>query len=183
MSIRFNTNTRKALEAIIYLANKKADMTQYYFMKMIFFAEKYHINKYGIPIIGDRYIKMDNGPVPSFVLDAIRLDGAKLTHDIYEEINKSLDFRKDSKKIHTSAKRKPDLSFLSSTNLECLDKAFNLCKAKSFDELKNLTHEETAWKKAVRNRDMDYALFVDDNHPDKEIIVADLSDNFGTLVL
>lgn len=183
MAITFNLNAKKAIEAIVYLANKKPSMTQYFFMKMIFYADKFHINKYGTPVIGDRYIKMANGPVPSFVLDAIHKDGSKLTHDDYEEIEKSLSFRKWGRKIYTTAKRKADMDYFSDTDIECLDAAFDFCKDKNFDELKNITHDEPSWKNAIDNRQMDYALFIDENNPDKKAIIADLSDNFGSLVL
>lgn len=183
MAITFNLNDKKAIEAIVYLANKKPAMTQYFFMKMMFYADKFHINKYGTPVIGDKYIKMANGPVPSFILDAIHMDGSKLTHDDYEEIEKSLSFKTWGKKIYTTAKREADMGYFSDTDIECLDAAFDFCKNKTFGELKDLTHDEPSWKNAVDNRQMDYALFVDEDNPDKQAIIADLSDNFGSLVL
>ena len=183
MAITFTLNAKKAIEAIIYLANKKPEMTQYFFMKMMFYADKFHINKYGTPIIGDKYIKMSNGPVPSFVLDAIHMDGSKLTHDDYEEIKNSLCFKKSGNKIYTTAKRKAKMDYFSETDIECLDKAFDFCKDKNFTELKNITHKEPSWEQALDNRLMDYALFVDDKNPNKQDIIADLSDNFGSLVL
>lgn len=183
MSVTFTLNAQKAIEAIVYLANKKPGMTQYFFMKMMFYADKFHINKYGMPIIGDEYIKMENGPVPSFVLDAIHLDGSKLTHNVYEEIMNSLSFKQSGKKIYTTAKREANMDYFSKTDIECLDRAFNFCKDKNFTELKSLTHREQSWKKAIDNKQMDYLLFVDENNPNKDAIVADLSDNFGSLVL
>lgn len=183
MAVQFNLNSQKALEAIVYLANKKPDMTQYYFMKMMFYADKFHLNEFGLPIIGDKYIKMKDGPVPSFVLDAIHLDGSKLMHDDYERINESLSFRKSRQLIYTTAKRKADLNLLSKTNIKCLDRAFTFCKDKDFSKLRSLTHKEPAWEEAKMNRDMDYFLFIDKRNPNREALKADLSDDFGTLVL
>lgn len=176
-------NSRKAIEAIVYLANKKPGMTQYFFMKMMFYADKFHINKYGIPIIGDRYIKMNNGPVPSFVLDAIKLDGSRLMHNDYEQIKEALSFEKEGKYIYTTAKRNADMDYFSETNVECLDEAFKFCENKSFDELRDITHKELSWQKAENNKQMDYTLFVDSDNPDREAIIEDLSDDFGSLVL
>ena len=183
MTIKFILNTQKAIEAVVYLANKKPEMTQYFFMKMMFYADKLHINRYGTPIIGDEYIKMDNGPVPSFILDAIHLNGSKLTHNDYEKIINSLSFKKCGKKIYTTAKREADMNYFSETDIECLDSAFKSCENKSFNELKNLTHEELSWKNADKDKTMDYALFVDSDNPNKDAIIADLSDDFGSLVL
>lgn len=183
MAITFNLNAKKAIEAIVYLANKKPAMTQYFFMKMMFYADKFHINKYGTPVIGDKYIKMANGPVPSFILDAIHRDCSKLTPEDYKEIEKSLSFTTSGNKISTVAKRQANMDYFSDTDIECLDAAFDFCEGKTFTELKNITHDEPSWKNAVDNRPMDYALFVDENNPDKQAIIADLSDNFGSLVL
>ena len=183
MASLFTLNALKAIEAIVYLANKKPNMTQYYFMKMMFYADKFHIIKYGMPIIGDRYIKMPNGPVPSFVLDAIHKDGSKLTHEAFQIIEDALDFTKNGNKICTTAKREPKMEYFSDTDIECLDLAFEFCKDKSFATLKNLTHEEPSWVNARDNREMDYKLFVDNNNPGKDAIIADMSDSFGALVL
>ena len=174
---------QKALEAIVYLANKKPDMTQYFFMKMMFYADKFHLNEYGIPIIGDKYIKMEMGPVPSFVLNALHLDGERLTHDMYERIDQALLFRKHYTKIFTTAKRPANKILLSATNINCLDRAFDFCKDKDIDKLKDLTHKEPAWKEAEKNREMDYTLFIDKRNPNYKALKADLSDDFGTLVL
>ena len=115
MATTFVLNAQKAIEAIVYLATKKPNMTQYYFMKMMFYADKYHLNMYGMPVIGDKYIKMANGPVPSFVLDAIHLDDSKLTPEICREIEESLSFKQYGRRIFTSAKRAPNMDSCSST--------------------------------------------------------------------
>jgi uncharacterized phage-associated protein len=181
--INFNLNQKKAIEAIVYLASKKPGMTQYYFMKMMFFADKLHLNKYARPIIGDRYIKMEFGPVPSFVLDVIHKNGDRLTHDVYMKVTDSLKFEPDGARIKTYPMRKPNLDYLSESDIECLDAAFDKCKDMKFAQLVKETHDEPAWKEAKDNCLMDYSLFLDKDNPDREFIIEDLSDWSETLVL
>ena len=40
-------------------------------VKLLYLADKYHLLKYGRPIINDTYVHLDNGPVPSKALDII----------------------------------------------------------------------------------------------------------------
>jgi uncharacterized phage-associated protein len=40
-------------------------------MKMLFFADKYHLQNYGRPIFYDRYFRLPHGPVPSITLNVI----------------------------------------------------------------------------------------------------------------
>ena len=44
-------------------------------IKLIFFADRYHIRKYGRPITNDEYLAMDFGPVNSGVKDIAEMSG------------------------------------------------------------------------------------------------------------
>ena len=83
---------RKALETVVYLANK--DQRQYWVLKAIYLADKENLSKYGRQIFGDRYIAMQLGPVPSLayvIVKSVREDGRPYfypdpTHDIALQI-------------------------------------------------------------------------------------------------
>ena len=173
VNIMFRVNPEKALEAIIYIASKVDHVDKYHTVKTMFFADKQHLNKYARPILGDTYIKMENGPVPSAVLDIINLKEDRISFDIYVKAKAALSVSND-KKQYITANRAPNLAEFSETDIECLDYAINFCKKKSFDELQNITHEEEAWKKASINGCMDYELMIDDDNPNKEDIIQDL---------
>ena len=53
--IEFNTNVNKAIEVILWLANKINGISRHKLLKLLFYADEYHLNKYGRPIIGDKY--------------------------------------------------------------------------------------------------------------------------------
>jgi hypothetical protein len=58
MSIQFNMNTQKAIESVLWIIHN-GESNMYNIWKILFSAEKYHLNKYGRPITGDKYVAME----------------------------------------------------------------------------------------------------------------------------
>lgn len=62
MTIQFRTNARKALEVILWFAQR--GRTDFHgILKLLFFADKHHLNAYGRPIVGDQYKALPYGRV------------------------------------------------------------------------------------------------------------------------
>jgi len=53
MAIKFKLNKRKAVEAVLWFIKEKKISNMYAIWKMLFAAEKYHLNTYGRPITGE----------------------------------------------------------------------------------------------------------------------------------
>ena len=123
-------------------------MTAFYASKILFFAEKLHLNRYGRPIVADTFIAMANGPVPSMIYDFIegKLDQAGDP----EAITKAIEIERGSKYAHIKALRPADGDALSPSDVECLDEAIGLCREHehSFKALSNRTHQERAYSEA-----------------------------------
>jgi len=51
--LRFQFDEKKGVEALIYIASKWPSATVFYASKVLFFAEKFHLNKYARPIAAD----------------------------------------------------------------------------------------------------------------------------------
>src|SRR5437660_2458682 len=62
----------RGVEALTYIASKWPGVTPFYASKVLFFAEKCHLNRYARPIVADTFIAMPNGPVPSTLYDFIK---------------------------------------------------------------------------------------------------------------
>jgi len=137
MSIRFNMNTQKAIETILWII-QNGESNMYNIWKILFSAEKYHLNKYGRPITGDTYIAMEFGTVPSWLYDA-----AKIKHP-------GLGFIRNVNFL--SAERLPITDYFSVTDLEALSFGLNEYAGLDFNSVKNKNHEEPAWKKNYINR-------------------------------
>ena len=69
----FEFNAEKAIEVILYIAEHIKEPTFHTVSKVLYFADKEHLEKYGRFICGDSYIAMRRGPVPSGVYDLLKL--------------------------------------------------------------------------------------------------------------
>lgn len=133
-------------------------------------ADKYHLLKYGRPVLGDQYACMEYGPVPSASLnvmnDVVAADShfppmAKDLFDEYLTVEKSL-FKRYAV---FRAKKKADLDVFSDSDVEALEYALNEYGSRSSWQLSEHSHQEQAWRIANEQRApgssvmMDYRLF------------------------
>ena len=135
---QFKLNKQKAIHSLLYVVSKlnKADKHKTY--KILYFADRKHIKRYGRPIIGDAYVKMSFGPVPSFVKDVVD-----------EKLDENLEIVTVYNNKYIKALMKFDIQFLSETDIECLDEAISENKELNFSELTNKSHDsayqQTTW--------------------------------------
>ncbi len=171
MTLKFPFYEKKAVEALAYIAQVRSGLTPLYVSKILFYAEKRHLNQYGRPILADTYIAMPMGPVPSTVKNFIDHNWDWIPKP--EEFDSAvvIDRTKGLSRL-MPGKRKPDLSVLSQTDVECLDQAIAFCADMSASELSRITHAEKAWLAAGANQPMDYEMFIDDDNPHKDEILS-----------
>jgi len=172
---QFKTSYDKTIEVIVWLAYKQAGIDIYHVAKVLFYADKMHINKYGRPITGDVYIKMPYGPVPSGARDLIT-SSAWLSLRQADKIKDSLIIDKDSNHRLT-ALRPPDTVYFSKSDIECLECALNKYGNLSFDDLYSLTHAEKCYCQTFSNEKIDYTLFIDDDNPFRDELLEDLMES------
>ncbi|MBF0259990.1 MAG: SocA family protein [Desulfamplus sp.] len=172
---RFKTSYDKTIEVIVWLAKKQPGIDVYHAAKVLFYADKMHINKYGRPVTGDVYIKMPYGPVPSGARDLIT-GSAWLSPKQTDKMKDSLIIDKDLN-YQLTALRPPDTSYLSRSDITCLETSLNKYGHLSFDELYSLTHAEKCYCQTFSNEKIDYALFIDDDNPLRDEILDDLSES------
>lgn len=178
--LRFQFDERKGVEALTYMASCWPGITAFYAAKVLFYAEKYHLNRYGRPIVADTFVAMPAGPVPSTIYDFIK---GRLYHAGDPDAIVAA-FRVESD-CHPSvtALRAPDLDQLSSSDVECLDESLAFCRGKGFGFLSNLTHMERAWAEAASNGPMDYAAMIDEDNPHHDALLEEAREfaAFGVL--
>ena len=181
--IKFDLNPNKVIETLVYLSSKKPNIDHYHMVKIIFYADKMHLNKYGRPILGDNYIKMHAGPVPSYVLDIINLNDMVVESEVLDKTINSLGIIQDYKRKLISPKRSADLLEFSDSDIECLDAAFEVYEKKTGEELYTESHKERAWIEADLNSRMNYELMVDVNNPMASDIIEDLTQSSNYMVI
>ena len=68
----FRFDQEKAIETIIYLSGYVDNPSHLGICKLLYFADKTSLEKYGRFIFGDDYLAMKAGPVPSGAYDLIK---------------------------------------------------------------------------------------------------------------
>jgi hypothetical protein len=171
IAMKFAFSEDKALEALAFIASRRPDLTPLYIAKILFYAEKWHLNRYGRPIIADTYIAMPKGPVPSTVKDYIEQNW--YWTDRPEEFEKAITIDRSGYLPRLQpGTRSPNLLLLSASDIECLNEAISFCASKAPSELSRLAHLEKAWQNAPANGPMSYSDFVDDDNPHRDEILS-----------
>jgi len=156
MQLNFRPKYDKIVELILYLAHKKPGTDKYQAVKFFYLADKEHLNRYGRPITFEAYFALPYGPVASKTKelleeDAWTLKAAKIVQlpIITEKVPRP--GKEDLLKI-VGPKRDVDFDVFSKSDIEVFDEILNEFGSYTFDELFELTHEHTAYKKAWKNR-------------------------------
>jgi uncharacterized phage-associated protein len=182
MSLKFAFNESKAVETLAYIAQQHPGLTAFYVSKVLFFSEKWHLNRYGRPIIADTYIAMPKGPVPSMVKNYLDQNWhwTEQPKDFGSAVK--IDTTTNFPKLMPGT-RKAKEELLSKSDMSCIVEAIKFCTPKSIDELSKLTHFEKSWKSAEANGAMDYANFIDDDNPHKDEILEMVEENASYAIL
>ena len=70
-TLRFDFDIDKAVEIIVYLARRVKEPTILRIFKLIYLAEKLHLERYGVMLCNDRYDALQYGPAPRNIYDII----------------------------------------------------------------------------------------------------------------
>lgn len=135
--MRYSFDPDKALEAILFIA-PKVNNDLYTTMKLIYLADKLHLERYGCLIFGDRYARMPYGPTPSSAFDIVKYVRGEGTTFEYPLANEA--FHVDGNSIIPI--RDADTGELSRSDLRCLSESIEKYGHLSFGELKNLVHDD-----------------------------------------
>lgn len=180
VELRFAFDEVKGREALTYIASRWPGITVFFASKVLFFAEKHHLNRYGRPIAADTFMAMPNGPVPAVLYDFIRgrLDQAGDP----EAVARAISVRR-APWPSVTALREADRDVLSPSDVECLDEALAFCRSRGFAALSQLTHLERAWSEAPANGPMSYEAMIDLDNPHREAILDEAREfaAFGVL--
>jgi uncharacterized phage-associated protein len=155
---------QKIVEVLKYIIEKHPNPDRYNVMKILYFADKIHLAKYGQLILDDKYIKMSFGPVPSKCYDIIKnINGEKSNYPLVKEEIKFIS------KDGLANLQNPDLEYLSKSNLECLNQSLEENKNLNFEALKSKSHDEI------------YNSVKGQNDPIPLLKMADILDKSGKL--
>lgn len=155
-------------------------------IKLVYFADRYHIRKYGRPVVGDIYWAMKFGPVASNTLRVANLEIDTLDAECLEYAKKFISHTKnDLKKEHLESKKNVEISVFSNSDIEALEASYSEFGEYDQFELADITHIYPEWKrfgeelisgKKKRVR-MDYLDFFKNPVNSKEFFTTVISPN------
>lgn len=166
--ISFKYDREKAFAAILYICHnlKKENLTTdlHKVFKILYFAERKHLATYALPITGDSFCAMDDGPVPSVIYDTLKYvrDNTPFMSDYPKKFFKIVNWQ-DIEPL-----QQPDIDEFSDSNLECLDASINENKRLSFLKLTHKSHGP-AYKKTEQNREIDYCDIAEEDGASSDI--------------
>ena len=153
--LNFKFHIDKAIASILYITkvlqektDKRSDFHKVF--KILFFADQKHLSRYGRPVVGDYYVAMRHGPVPSRIYDilkSIRGD-SPFSGDEFEKY-----FAVDRHFI--KPRTTPDMEMFSDSDLECLEESINENFNLDFFELRDKSHGR-AYQKATKDDKISY---------------------------
>jgi len=147
--IRFDPE--RALELVLYIARRLRYPTLHSVSKVLYFADREHLSRYGSLLSGDNYAAMRHGPVPSAIYNLMKAAAGRLEPllppQFYELVGRSL--RVEGKHRITPL-REANFDLLSASQRECLDISIKVNGKLSFAKLTRKSHDP-AWKSADEN--------------------------------
>lgn len=144
---------KKATQAINYFSQKeggKIDMMKV--IKLIYFADRYHLRKYGRPVVNDTYWAMSFGPVGTTVKD---IAGFSQFLD-EEELRYAVEYLAKGDSYFILSKNKVDDKVFSDSDVEALEFAYSTFGKFGQFDLAEITHKYPEWlkyKSALESRE------------------------------
>lgn len=149
MLVMDNYEQQKIVEVVLYILNKTGGIDFYHLFKILYFAERDHLAKWGDKIISDDFYALKYGPVPTRLYDAVKhqnTSDSKLSDRLWQVA----EFAGDDAPNVLLPKRKADTDYISLSEISALDNSINKYSTKLFEELKRISHDEV-WEKAFKD--------------------------------
>jgi uncharacterized phage-associated protein len=137
---------RKATQALNFFARKSSGrINKLKALKLVFFADRYHLRKYGRAITNDRYLAMNYGPVPSGTKDLA--EQSEFLGELEKQYSGRF-IRPSREDVHAlESIDEVETSVFSQSDLEALEYAWQKFGAADGFRLAELTHEYPEWRK------------------------------------
>ena len=151
-NINFTYHPTKALGVLGYILSELGGKTDFHkIFKIIYFADQRHLVDYGRPITGDYFVAMNNGPVPSNIYDVFK----RMRKNISDPSDVFHEYFYAEGQYYIVLKSKPDATFLSKSDIECLDISIKENKDLDFNALTRKSHDN-AYNSSDHNSEINF---------------------------
>lgn len=173
-------NVLKLVEILETLARNGQELTKLRVAKLIYLIDKYHIRKYGRPILRDRYVRLRLGPVPSVTLNIIdnfffdmRFPGIKKFDEPLDEFFERGKDRRGYDKLKLK-KEKDKSVWLSISDTEAIQAVLEKYGSLATSQLVDMCHRDKTSQGTPENSIIDYELFLDGLPEEKKKTLMEL---------
>ena len=118
----------KGIEILRYIISKGIN-NKYFIMKALYFADKYHLHKYGRMVNEDHFRALELGPVPTEIYQFIR----NIQYGVIPGFS--------SKSYFIYADKGPDMDWFSDSDIEALDFGINEVTGLSMGQVMDKSHD------------------------------------------
>lgn len=136
-------DVQKAIAAIGYLVEQTGE-SMYPLMKMMYLADKIHLERFGRFIAGDSYVAMEQGPVPSNAYNLVKCVRGDREDKALTDACRYFEYVHGSHELRM--KLKPDYDELSGSDVDCLDEVVGIYQRLGKWAVRDLSHDD-AWSK------------------------------------
>lgn len=147
--IRFSPE--RAIELVLYIAKRLRYPTFHSISKILYFADREHLSRFGSLLSGDSYAAMRHGPVPSEVYNLLKAATNRrephISPHYFQLVGKAFTVQG---KYRVLPLRDSDPAMLSDSDRSCLDLVLKQHGRASFETLTRRSHD-AAWKSADEN--------------------------------
>lgn len=140
----------KALELILLVASSLPTPTLHSISKILYLADKLHLQDYGRLICGDQYIAMEYGPVPSAIYNMMKVADGRERIDVDWDALINEAFRVVQGR-NIEPLRQANAEILAESEVRCVAATIAQYGRKTFGELTDITHD-AAWRESGENQ-------------------------------
>lgn len=145
---------KKILNSIIFFASKSHDnsINRLKLMKLLWLADRIHLNRFGRLILKDNYNALPNGPVPSKTMDVSK---------------QTVDSAFNVKDYHIVAKADFDSKYFSKSDIDVMELVWEKYGNMNQYELRDFSHNFPEWlryEKELNSKNLpnSYPIIIDD---------------------
>ena len=165
----------QALELVLYVAKRLPHPSFHSISKVLYFADKEHLSRYGSLMTGDTYAAMRHGPVPSAIYNLLKAAaGRREPFFPVEWFGLAAAVLAVEGGYRVRPLRDARLDMLSSAQRACLDISIKQNGRLGFDRLVRKSHDD-AWKSADQNEFIELTAIAK-TLPNAKEVLAYLSD-------
>ena len=134
MNILNTYQEQRLKEVLLYILDRTGSISYYKLMKMVFCAERQNLILWGDQITDLKFEAREHGPVPVSLYNQIRYQKKNGTSHISDIINLVDEY-------HVDALRKPDMDYISASDVTSLDYGIEEIAGMDYAEIERYLHD------------------------------------------